>query len=44
MARPLAGTFQAVSAGHAFSCGRRSDGSVTCWGNNDYGLIEVPVL
>lgn len=32
-ATPPSGTFRAVSAGSAHSCGVRTDGSITCWGN-----------
>ena len=32
----------AVSAGSSHSCGLRVDGSVICWGNNDYGQAETP--
>ena len=35
-------TFTAVSAGHSHSCGVRSDGTITCWGNNDYGQADPP--
>jgi len=30
---PPAGTFAEVSAGSGFSCGRRADGTVDCWGS-----------
>ena len=34
--------FGAVAAGGFHSCGLRTDGSVTCWGDNEYGQVEVP--
>ena len=38
--------YQSVSAGSAFTCGLRLDGSVRCWGLNDTneveGLLEAP--
>ncbi|WP_420444035.1 hypothetical protein [Candidatus Poriferisodalis sp.] len=38
---PTPATFTAVSAGGSHSCGLRSNGSVTCWGNNS-GQMVVP--
>jgi len=32
-------TFQALALGDQHSCGRRSDGSVYCWGNNAEGAV-----
>ena len=32
-ASPPEGRFKAVTAGGELSCGLRSDGTVTCWGN-----------
>lgn len=40
MASPA--TFVDVSAGLDFSCGLRSDGSITCWGANGFGQLDVP--
>ena len=31
-----------VSAGENFSCGLRADGSVLCWGSDEYGQLLVP--
>lgn len=36
------GSFTAVSVGATHSCGVRSDGAVTCWGNNDHGQASAP--
>ena len=36
-ATPPGGTFAAVSAEVAHICGVRTDGTLTCWGNNDHG-------
>ncbi|WP_419551559.1 RCC1 domain-containing protein [Candidatus Poriferisodalis sp.] len=42
------GTFTALSvggpsyAGHAQSCGIKTDGTVACWGNNDWGQSDAP--
>ena len=32
----------AVSAGHYYSCGVRSNGAAVCWGNNFYGQSDAP--
>jgi hypothetical protein len=37
-----AGSFVAVSAGGGHSCAIRSDSTVACWGNNDYGQSTPP--
>ena len=34
---PPAGSFNSVSAGGNHTCGVRSDGSVACWGSDEYG-------
>ena len=39
---PTAGSFVSVSAGVNHTCGVKSDGSVACWGNNDYGGQATP--
>ena len=39
-----AGTFQTVSAGGAHTCGILTDGTVACWGSNQYGQSSAPVL
>lgn len=31
-----------VSAGGGHSCGLHTDRTITCWGNNFYGQIDVP--
>ncbi len=42
------GTFSAISvggpsyAGHGHSCGIKTDGTVACWGNNDWGQSDAP--
>ena len=36
-ATPPAGEFASVSAGGRHTCGVRRDGSVACWGSNEYG-------
>ncbi len=40
--RPPAGTFIQVSAGYAHTCGLRTDGTLACWGCNDYGQAAPP--
>ena len=37
-----AGEFVAVSAGTWHSCGLRTDGSITCWGDNEFGQADAP--
>ncbi|MCY4629781.1 MAG: protein kinase [bacterium] len=37
-----AATNSTLSAGDIYSCGLRADGTITCWGNNDAGQLEVP--
>ena len=32
-----------ISAGHDHVCGLKADGTVVCWGGNDYGQADVPV-
>lgn len=39
VASPLPARFQQVVAGGVHSCGVLTDGSVYCWGNNDYGQL-----
>ena len=39
---PPAGSFTAVSTGDRHSCALRSDGSVVCWGWNEYGQATPP--
>ena len=34
--------FQTVSAGGSHSCGLRTDNTITCWGNNDFGQSDAP--
>lgn len=34
--------YTAVSAGRAYSCGVRIDGSVTCWGLDQFGRADAP--
>ena len=41
-ARPPEGRFAAVSAGAQHSCGIRTDGTVECWGGNDFGQATPP--
>ena len=31
-----------VSAGQSHTCGLRTNGTIDCWGNNDYGQTNVP--
>ncbi len=41
-ASPSAGTFASVSAGAYHTCGVRTDGTIACWGDNDYGQAAPP--
>ena len=41
-ATPPAGSFSAVSAGGAHSCGVRTDGTLACWGSNVDGQASPP--
>src|SRR5262249_3124452 len=34
--------FSSISAGAAFTCGVRTDGSTTCWGSNATAQLQVP--
>ena len=34
--------FAAVSSGSNFSCALRAEGTVACWGGNNYGQLSVP--
>ena len=36
------GGFTAISVGMNFSCALRSNGTVACWGANNYGQLSVP--
>ena len=36
------GEFASVSAGRSYACGVRTDGSVACWGNDEYGETTPP--
>ena len=36
------GTYTAVTAGSKHSCGLRTDGTITCWGNNRWGNTDAP--
>ena len=40
--RPTASSFVSVSAGESHTCGVKSDGSVVCWGNDEYGEATPP--
>ena len=40
--RPAAGSFVSVSAGEVHSCGVRNNGSVACWGWDEYGKATPP--
>ncbi len=42
-ASPPTVPFKQVVAGGFHSCGLRPDGSVTCWGTNNYGQANTPV-
>jgi alpha-tubulin suppressor-like RCC1 family protein len=37
---PGGGTYLQVSAGASHSCGIRNDGSVLCWGSDQYGQVD----
>jgi alpha-tubulin suppressor-like RCC1 family protein len=41
-ARTPAGTFKKVSVGISFACAVRTDGSIACWGRNDFGQSAPP--
>ena len=36
------GEFQSVSSGELHTCGLRVDGSVDCWGDDEYGQSSPP--
>ena len=36
------GRYSAVTAGWGHSCGLRTNGTITCWGNNDDGQATAP--
>ncbi len=42
LATPPPGTFQQVSTGRSHACGIKTDGSVACWGSNDYAQADAP--
>ena len=35
-------SFTAVAAGYRHSCGLRTDGSITCWGDDEFGQASPP--
>ena len=37
-----AGTFTTLTAGNAYTCGLRTNGTATCWGYNVYGQATAP--
>ena len=37
-----AAPFVQITAGGEHTCGMRSDGSVDCWGSNEYGQLKAP--
>lgn len=39
---PAATRFSAVDAGGAHACGLRTDGTVSCWGDNSHGQTRAP--
>ena len=41
-APPATARFSAVDSGMAHACGLRSDGTVTCWGDNSHGQASAP--
>ena len=41
-ANPPEGTFTAISAGGTHTCGIRTNGTATCWGNNSDGQAAAP--
>ena len=41
-ASPPTGSFRAVSAGFAHTCGVRTSGAIECWGDNNYGQSDAP--
>src|SRR3954452_15264656 len=36
--------WQSVSAGGGFTCGRRTDGTLWCWGHDDHGQLGNGVI
>jgi hypothetical protein len=40
--KPVAGVFASVSAGYHTTCGLRTNGTVTCWGDNSSGEDTPP--
>ena len=36
------GQFSTITAGWDHTCGLRTDGTITCWGNNNYGQADAP--
>ncbi len=41
-AQPVQPPTDAVTAGDAHSCALRTDGTITCWGNNEWGQADAP--
>ena len=36
------GPFTEISSGYEFACGLRDDGSLACWGQEDFGVLDAP--
>ena len=36
------GTFKTLTVGDGHACAIRTDDTITCWGNNDYGQTDAP--
>ncbi len=39
---PRAGQFTAIAASTYHTCGLRTDGTIECWGDNDFGQGDPP--